>query len=125
MNGDRFLLDTNAIIALLNGNTALMEVTQAAKWIGISVISQIEFLCFEGLTREDQELFGVFASRVEVVGLMVEDPGLLSRVVEVRRQTRAKLPDAIIAATAMHHQACIVTADANFPNVKGLTIRRF
>jgi hypothetical protein len=46
MNGNRYLPDTNAIIALLQGSDQLLERLQNAQWIGISVIAQIEFLVF-------------------------------------------------------------------------------
>ncbi len=48
MNGKRFLLDTNAIVSLLEGNTALVECVEEAEWVGISIISKIEFLAFPG-----------------------------------------------------------------------------
>ncbi|WP_373527737.1 hypothetical protein [Nostoc sp.] len=38
MSGSRYLLDTNAIIALLQGNSQLLQLLQNADWIGISII---------------------------------------------------------------------------------------
>ncbi len=38
MSGNRYVLDTNAIVSLLQGNAQLL---QKADWIGISIISQI------------------------------------------------------------------------------------
>ncbi|MFB2838463.1 hypothetical protein [Floridanema evergladense] len=55
MSGNRYVLDTNAIVALLQGNVQLVQLLQDANWIGISVISQIEFLVFSGLTEADRE----------------------------------------------------------------------
>ncbi|MEM0981349.1 MAG: hypothetical protein AAGH78_13880 [Cyanobacteria bacterium P01_H01_bin.58] len=46
MSGERYLLDTNAIVALLQGNDYLIQRLQEADWVGVSVISQIEFLVF-------------------------------------------------------------------------------
>lgn len=46
MSGNRYVLDTNAIVALLQGNSQLIQLLQNADWIGVSVISQIEFLAF-------------------------------------------------------------------------------
>ena len=60
MSGDRYLLDTNAIVALLQGNSQLVQLLKNADWIGISVISQIEFLPFSGLTQPDRQLFRSF-----------------------------------------------------------------
>ncbi len=47
MNGSRYFLDTNAIVALLSGDSALETLMKSASWIGISVISSIGFLAFE------------------------------------------------------------------------------
>lgn len=73
MNGDRYLLATNAVVALLQGNSQLLQILQNADWIGISVISQIEFLAFSGLGESDHQLFQEFIQRVEVVGLLAKD----------------------------------------------------
>lgn len=62
MSGNRYLLDTNAIVALLQGNPQLIQVLQNADWIGVSVISEIEFLAFSGLSQDDRLLFNSFFS---------------------------------------------------------------
>jgi hypothetical protein len=77
MSGERYLLDTNAIVALLNGNSQLIQLLQNADWIGISVISQIEFLAFAGLTQGDRQLFEKFLQRVEVINLASSDTMLI------------------------------------------------
>jgi tRNA(fMet)-specific endonuclease VapC len=53
MSGNRYLLDTNAIVALLQGEVFLVQLLQGADWVGISLISQIEFLVFSGLSQAD------------------------------------------------------------------------
>jgi len=63
MSGERYLLDTNAIVALLQGNSQLIQLLQNPDWIGISVISQIEFMAFTGLTEADRQLFEQFIQR--------------------------------------------------------------
>ncbi len=72
MSGNRYVLDTNAIVALLQGNSQLIQLLQNADWIGVSVISEIEFLVFSGLSQDDRQLFQQFLQRVEVVGLTKE-----------------------------------------------------
>lgn len=57
MSGNRYLLDTNAIVALLQGTPQLIQLLQNADWIGVSVISQIEFLAFSGLEQNNRQLF--------------------------------------------------------------------
>ena len=114
MSGSRFLLDTNAIVSLLAGDTALAGHLNAAEWVGISVISQIEFLAFSGLSTDDQMLFTEFLQRVEVVGLPSDDTVLLDEIIRMRRQYGIKVPDAIIAAMAVTMSATLVTADKGF-----------
>lgn len=97
MNG-RFLLDTNAVVGLLKGNASLIQTLQAATWVGISVITELEFLSFSGLTAQDESLFQQFKSRVEIIGLHASDSELLTRIIEIRKAGKVKLPDAIIAA---------------------------
>ncbi|EGJ35444.1 MULTISPECIES: PIN domain-containing protein [Moorena] len=103
MSGNRYFLDTNAIVALLQGNAKVIQLLQNADWIWISVISQIEFLAFSGLAESDRQLFKQFLQRVEVIGLVSIDTGLIEKIIEIRQQYRLKLPDAIIAAMAIQN----------------------
>ncbi|MBO3464126.1 type II toxin-antitoxin system VapC family toxin [Aetokthonos hydrillicola Thurmond2011] len=122
MSGDRYLLDTNAIVALLQGTPQLIQLLQNADWIAISVISQIEFLAFSGLGQNDRQLFQQFIQRVEVIDLAANDTVLLEKIIEIRQQFRLKLPDAIIAAMAIQNSASLVTADQQFAKVTALTV---
>ena len=122
MSGNRYLLDTNAIVALLQGNTQLIQRLQKADWVGISVISQIELLVFSNLTESDRQLFQVFLHRVQVIDLSSGDENLIRMIVEVCQQRRLKLPDAVIAAIALYQSASLMTADQTFKNVNELTM---
>ena len=46
MSGRNFILDTNAIVALLKGDSGIANILFDAEWIGISIISYLEFLAF-------------------------------------------------------------------------------
>ena len=122
MSGNRYVLDTNAIVALLQGNLQLIELLKDAEWLGVSVISQIEFLVFPGLTQDDRQIFEQFLQRVEVLGLVAMDAVLIDKIVEIRQQHRLKLPDAVIAAMAIQNSASLVTADREFAKVTILTV---
>ena len=122
MSGNRYVLDTNAIVALLQGNAQLIQLIQNADWIGISVISQIEFLVFSGLTQSDRQLFQQFLQRVWVIDLTAIDTMLIEKIIEVRQQYRLKLPDAVIAAMAIQNSATLVSADQEFTKVTLLTV---
>ena len=125
MNGKRYLLDTNAVVALLRGHPPLLKLLCDAEWVGISVISQIEFLAFAGLSEPDRLAFGAFAQRADIVGLTADALPLLSAIIQLRQQHRLKLPDAIIAATALCERASLVTADHQVQAAVAVPIVRF
>jgi tRNA(fMet)-specific endonuclease VapC len=112
MSGERYLLDTNAIVALLRGDQPLQERLRNADWVGISILSEIEFLAFPDLNDEDRRAFRRFAEKVEVIALDRSSQALIDGIVNLRRQHKLKLPDAIIAATALESAATLITDDA-------------
>lgn len=122
MSGDRFLLDTNAIVRLLDGTGGLDKILRSANWIGISIISRLEFLAYRGLSREDALLFFGFCERVETVDLAADDHELVTGIVRLRRDHGLKLPDSIIAATALAKGAALVTADQGFERIPSLKV---
>ncbi|MEZ4605430.1 MAG: type II toxin-antitoxin system VapC family toxin [Deinococcales bacterium] len=120
MSGNRFLLDTNAIIHLLKFDQNLATNLQKASWIGISII--IEFLAFPKLDATDKAIFERFVSRIHIVGLEPKNRELLYKVIELRRLYKLKVPDAIVAATALVLKAVLVTQDDDFKKVQDLEI---
>ena len=112
MSGKRFLLDTNALIALLKGNQALLDLTASAEWIGISVVSVLEFSSFTGMTAPDLELLREFQSIASVVDIAHTDQALMQLIAQIRLSTKLKLPDAIILASAALHASTLITNDS-------------
>ncbi len=126
MNGlSRVILDTNALIALLAGERRVDELIQSADWIGISLISVLEYRASPRLIENDEQLLRLFLSRVSTIDITTQDSLLLEKIITVRRQRLLKLPDAVIAASAMVSQAALVTRDAAFNRVDGLKIVDF
>ena len=124
MNG-KYLIDTNAVIALLGNNVSLAAVLGSAKWIGMSVITELEFLSFSNLSQTDKMLLAQFKSRFEVINLDTNDTSLIQTICQIRQNYRLKLPDAIIASTALNAQATLLTNDAMFTKVSGLSVQTF
>ena len=122
MNGRRLLLDTNAIVYLLAGNKEIGDILKSAEWVGISVISQIEFLAFSDLDKRDEQLFIEFLKRVEVIGLPAIDDRFINRIVYLRQKYAIKIPDAIIGATSLEENAVLLTADQDFKKIKELKV---
>lgn len=117
MRGERYLLDTNAIIALLQGNQQLIALLQDAEWIGISIISQIEFLVFPGLNEADRQLFNQLLQRVEIIWIESSQPEIIELTIQLRQHYHLRIPDALIGATAIFFGASLVTADVQLQNI--------
>lgn len=124
MSGKAYLLDTNAVIALLRGHKGLVRTLGKAQWVGISVITLLEFLSFRGLSDEDKALIEQFKNRVHLIDLESADTAMVNDIVTLRRTANLKLPDAIIAAAALRNSATLITEDQDFQSVKNLAVLR-
>jgi len=116
----RAVLDTNAVVALLAGNRDLAVQLEHAEYVGISIITYLEFLAFDGLTENDRDCFTAFCQRIQIEPLTSEESGLLQQALELRSRYRLKLPDAIIGATALSRKALLITNDTHFSGISRL-----
>lgn len=124
MSGNqRIILDTNAVVSLLSGNHELATQLEAAEYVGMSVISYLEFLAFDALSERDRRCFECFCERIEVVELKHDDRGLMETTQALRRKHRLKLPDAVIGATALSRNALLITNDSHFSGIASLTVQ--
>jgi predicted nucleic acid-binding protein len=110
------VFDTNALIAVSQGKHFLDSSKVRA---AISIISKIEILSWAGLYEtERRELRRILGSMdVIEIGTAVEE-----FTIDIRRNRLLKLPDAIIAATALSLRAPLVTNDQAFQRVVGLDL---
>lgn len=121
MNGKFYFLDTNAIIQLLKGNEELFEMLQEAELVVCSVISKIEFLSFSNISKYDIELFNAFAKKIEIMELPSHDSQLLGHILNIRKDSKLKLPDAIIAGCSVYRKCSLITADKKILKAVGVT----
>jgi hypothetical protein len=125
MSGHRYLLDTNAVIALLQGNEKILRLLRSARWIGISIMTYLEFLSYPAIKENDKRCFNDLIQRIDIINLEKDENDLLDFIVALRQKFRIKMPDAIIAATAITHKAILVTADKQFGHIKPLRVQDF
>lgn len=118
MNGNGYLLDTNAIIQFLKGNAELISLLADADFIATAIIAELEYFSFPRLGEEDLQLYQAFRSRIHVYDVPSDDPMFTQLVVNARKRNGMKLPDAIIAATARVNDLAILTADDHFKKLK-------
>ena len=125
MNGRRYFLDTNAIVALLAGNRILLEMLNQAEFVATSVICELEYLAFSDLPDEDKELFEQFKDQVYVTDLCSTDARLKEQILALRTEKKLKLPDAIISASAMIQRSVLLTEDKQLLNHAGISTERY
>ena len=107
-----YLLDTNSLIYYFQGALQMDPVFQQ---IGrgearplVSIITEIELLGFPRLTQQDETRIRSLLSGFAVVAV---DERIAAQAVVLKRRHGLKTPDAIIAATALLEDACLVTRD--------------
>jgi len=122
MSGNRYILDTNAVISLLGGNQKLVALLTEAVWVGMSVINKLEFLSFPTISKNDIFLFDSLLTNVDVIPVSDKDSQLIDEIIKLRSVKNLKLPDAIIAATAIKYDATLISGDKSFQSVKELEI---
>jgi hypothetical protein len=122
MERKRFLIDTNVAIEYI-GEVLKEDVLSGLDHIinsgyFISVINKIELLGFHNLSELEDEKFYEFVKNAQIFDL---DEMIVDKTIEIRRIFKIKLPDAIIAATALIHQLTLLTKNTkDFEKISGL-----
>ena len=118
--GEKYLIDTNVIIdfsenKLLPGaKSFIASIIDSDPYF--SVINKIELLGFSHVSNNIKEL-------VETGTILELTDEVVNRTIAIRKAKRIKLPDAIIAATAIEHHLRLITQNiSDFQNIKGLKI---
>lgn len=125
MNGKRYLLDTNAVIQLLAGNQPLRKMVEDSDFLAISVISKLEFLSYPDLTEDEKIAFHELLEDLTVFDLTASDDALIQEAAAMRIDGGLKLPDAVIAATALINDCEVITNDAHFAHQKRVQARTY
>ena len=118
MNGIDFLADTNALIYLLNGNSCMLPFLD--KGLAFSVISEMELLSFSGITVEDENNIKSLLLDCKEISLTDE---IKEKTIEIRKKYKTKLPDAIVAASAIVNNLPLITADKGFNQIEELNLK--
>lgn len=119
----KYLLDTNILIYYFNGEMDGIVKNKVSEILResfqISVISKMEFLGFSFDLEENKKAVA-FMEYATVIKLSDE---IVQRVIDMRQEKRIKLPDAIIAASAMAYSAILVTR--NTKDFKSLALETY
>lgn len=114
--GDRMVVDTSALVDFAKGDEVVAEVLWGRQ-LHISVITEIEFLSWPGMAEERMDEAHAYLNEFSSGGIgdFVRDYAAF-----IKRTYKLKLPDAVIAATAMHLNAPLITRDKGFNKVAHL-----
>jgi predicted nucleic acid-binding protein len=121
--GERYLVDTNAVIDYLNNKIHTAGIAFMNDIIdtipNISVITKIELLRFNS-PAEAYQIIKEFTEAAVIYDLV--DP-VVDSTIEICKAHKIKLPDAIIAATAIVNGFVLVSRNiADFKNIEGLQV---
>lgn len=111
---EKYLIDTSAVIKYLNETFPLLGISFLDKILGeesiISFISEIELLAWNPPDEEDLAIYRSFVDQSIIFGI---NKGIIQKTIDIRKLHKLKLPDALIAATAITHERILVADNDN------------
>jgi predicted nucleic acid-binding protein len=103
----KYLLDTNTTIDYLDNKLPIHSTELIDKiTIYISVISRMELLVWPNASIDHLQILNLFIKASVVYNL---DEAIILKTVELRKTYKIKLPDAIIASTAIIHGLILIS----------------
>ena len=116
MNGNNIVLDTCAVIKLLDRQFDLpsigINVDEALLFS--SVIVRIELLSKRSMQDDEEKCLRTFLDDLTIVPINAE---IEKAAIEIRRAVPLKLPDCIVAATSVILEAVLLTDDERLLNL--------
>ena len=118
----RYLFDTNILIYYFADTLPVQEIPRIEHILkdsfNISIITKIEFFGFEKFSQDKFSRELEFIGHATVIPLIDE---IADRVIDIRRKTRIKIPDAVIAATCLAEDLTLITRnEKDFRDISGL-----
>jgi predicted nucleic acid-binding protein len=117
MTGKETFIDTNICIYLLNGDNNVADLLQN-QIIYISVITEIELYSFHH-TDEAKKVLDSFIEAINVINITQT---IKESTINLRKVCKLKIPDSIVAASALVYSFPLITSDKAFSKVPGLDL---
>lgn len=120
MSGKTLILDTNIIIHLSYGEMRMTDFASKGDRLCISAITHMEALGYPFKTAKEELFVKGLCEAYELIELTRP---IMDKTIEIRKQSKIKLPDAIIAASALVEEAKLVTVNVkDFESIKEMQI---
>lgn len=121
---DRYLIDTNILIHILAGDIPFDAYSRMSEiysgGFSISIISKIELLGWKNNTPDRLATARELIQEVDIVPL---SDRVADIAINLRQNYSIRLPDAVIAATALHMRAILITRNVkDFRGIQDLSI---
>ena len=114
MSGESLVLDTNVALYLLRGDRSAADAISGQRVV-ISFITYMELLSKPGMSRAETKAVTAFVNEWPMIEL---DARIMEEAIRLRKTYRLKIPDAIVAATALTQKIPLLTADGDFERIK-------
>ncbi len=109
------LVDSDVLVDHLRGHRRLVR---GADTLHVSAVTRAEL--FSGRAAQERGVRRLLEAMIDIP----VDVAIAERAGRIRRSSMVRLPDALIAATAIEHRLVLVTRnDRDFAGIKGLRIR--
>jgi len=123
MEHPKYLIDTNAVIDYLGKRLPISGINFMSGIIdtipNVSVVTKIEVLGFN-TTEEHYQLLTNFMNDATVIDLT---SNIVELTINIRKEHKTKLPDAIIAATALANDLILISLNiSDFKDIEGLKV---
>ncbi len=116
MSGNKLLLDTNIALYLMGGDQTIAAILDE-KEIYVSVISEMELLAYPGISNAETLKIKAFLKDCQIIELTND---IKESTINLRKQYGLKLPDAIVAACALHYNIPLITSDKDFQRLNDI-----
>jgi len=117
MNGIDFLADTNFLIFVAQKKPIVEPFLDYS--IGISCITEMELLGIFSISKAHKSDMQKIIEQCFIIDFSAE---IKYKAIQIKQRYKIKLPDAIIAATAIVFDIPLITADADFKSIKELKL---
>ena len=121
MNGSSLVIDTNIALYLFNGDRTVASLLDGRN-VYISFITEIELLGFPGITNEQKAISKEFIEDSVVIDL---NDAIKRMTIDLRVKYNLKIPDAIIAASALYLNLPLISADKVFEKISELQFIKY
>ncbi len=111
------LADTNFIVYMMEGRKEVLP--HLENFIVLSVVTEIELL---GIKNIPEKVYNERKSVLNDSLIFPFDEIIKSIAIEIKQKHVLKIPDAIIAATAIKHNIPLLTADKALKKITGLEV---